>query len=211
MCRVLAREVPVESAAPRRQAGPEYRPHCPPGRCALPPVPPPWSSRAPRQSLDVPEGAVHGADVRYFFDRYLNPLRLPDPQEQLAATLIDHRTRFARTGAPGHDRPAYADDQQAMSLSARRIHEVDLADTHRCAFWNELGRPADPREGRSGGLDLAPQQADQAEGERDQHPEAAGHGHVCPVVTLQGVTGEDRADRRVEVEPGCGAFERPDQ
>lgn len=82
-----------------------------------------------------PEGARHGAEVPYFFDSYYRE-RTPKPREQarLAETMIGHWTAFARTGDPGGGwRPSRPG--QALSFATTGIGPVDVAATHRCAFW----------------------------------------------------------------------------
>jgi para-nitrobenzyl esterase len=81
-----------------------------------------------------PHGALHGADVPYFFDSYFQNTPRPG---QLAATMIEYWTSFARSGGPGHGWHRYQPGQ-ALSIAADSIHPVDLATTHHCDFWAKL-------------------------------------------------------------------------
>lgn len=86
----------------------------------------------------IPEGARHGADVPYFFDSYGQDSEPPgDKQASLANILIDHWTRFARTGSPGGDWQRYRAGN-ARSFSTSHIGRADLKDTHRCDFWRTM-------------------------------------------------------------------------
>jgi para-nitrobenzyl esterase len=86
----------------------------------------------------IPEGASHGADVPYFFDSYGQDSEPPAGKEAaLANTLIDHWTRFARTGHPGGDWQGYRAGH-ARSFSTSHIGRVDLERTHRCDFWRTM-------------------------------------------------------------------------
>lgn len=84
-----------------------------------------------------PHGALHGADVPYFFDSYQRESRSkPADKARLADTLTGYWTAFARTGDPGDGwRPS---PDQARSLAVAEIGPVDIAITHRCAFWSQL-------------------------------------------------------------------------
>jgi para-nitrobenzyl esterase len=85
-----------------------------------------------------PHGAAHGADIPYFFDSYVReaPPR-PDPQARLAETLIGHWTAFARTGDPGGGwRPSTPG--HALAIGVAGSDQVNVAATHRCAFWSQV-------------------------------------------------------------------------
>jgi para-nitrobenzyl esterase len=92
-------------------------------------------------SGDLPLGAHHGADVRYFFDSNFQepkPPQQPPPltpaETVLADNLIGYWTTFARTGNPGPDWPIYQHGT-ALSFSIGRIEPVNLVREHRCDFW----------------------------------------------------------------------------
>jgi para-nitrobenzyl esterase len=80
-----------------------------------------------------PLGAHHSADLRYLFDV---PYWEAPTGEQLALseTMIDHWTRFARTGDPGGDWSAYR-HRNAYSMAVERTGMVDVARGHHCGFW----------------------------------------------------------------------------
>jgi para-nitrobenzyl esterase len=61
----------------------------------------------------------------------------PDDQARPAETLIGYWTSFARTGDPGGGWTA-AQPGRAHSISVAGIGPVDVAATHRCAFWSPL-------------------------------------------------------------------------
>lgn len=86
---------------------------------------------------DFPLGASHGADVPYFFDGRF-PGQPPNPptggRKVLADKLIGYWTRFAHTGSPGPDWPAYRHGI-ALSFAVDRIAPVDVARNHDCGFW----------------------------------------------------------------------------
>jgi para-nitrobenzyl esterase len=84
-----------------------------------------------------PHGALHGAEVPYFFDSYRrDSMPKPEPQARLAETMIGYWTTFARTGEPGGGWPA-AQPGQAWSLAVAGVGPVDVAAAHRCAFWSK--------------------------------------------------------------------------
>jgi carboxylesterase type B len=86
---------------------------------------------------DLPFGAAHGTDLRYFFDGLYqgpNPPPLTGRREILADRLIGYWTRFAHTGAPSGRWPAYGHGT-VLSFSTDRIAPVDLTTEHHCTFW----------------------------------------------------------------------------
>ncbi|WP_422768708.1 carboxylesterase/lipase family protein [Plantactinospora sp. WMMC1484] len=103
---------------------------------------------------DLPLGASHGDDIRYFFDSFPQSrsgaavgggARQPESRhvsgpagrEELAAALIERWTGFARTGRPTPDWPPYRAGT-ALSLSGERITPVDVDREHRCGFWHTV-------------------------------------------------------------------------
>lgn len=91
----------------------------------------------------VPLGAHHGVDVPLFFDSAFPGAPPPSrtaEQNVLADRLIGYWTRFAATGSPGPDWPAYRQGT-ALSLGADRIGPVDIAREHRCRFWRSIPPP----------------------------------------------------------------------
>ncbi len=85
-----------------------------------------------------PHGARHGVDVPFFFDSYRQePTPKPDDKVRLAETLVGYWTSFARTGDPGGGWTV-AQPGRAHSISVAGTGPVDVAATHRCAFWSRL-------------------------------------------------------------------------
>ncbi|MEU4420209.1 carboxylesterase family protein [Actinoplanes sp. NPDC024001] len=86
---------------------------------------------------DLPLGASHGDDVRYFFDSYLPGVPAEDTDPGLTAELIGRWTAFAHTGRPG---PGWAPDRPgtALSLSSAEVRPVNVYRQHQCRFWRPL-------------------------------------------------------------------------
>ena len=85
-----------------------------------------------------PSGALHGAEVPYFFDSYRRePTPKPEEKARLAETMIGHWTAFARTGDPGGGWGPFQPGQ-ARSFAVAGVGTVNIAATHRCAFWSQL-------------------------------------------------------------------------
>lgn len=89
----------------------------------------PWFPGMPRASF--PAGASHMLELPYLFAvRYLTPA----PQEKLRDLMIDHWTRFARTGDPGW--PRYRGQYvQSLALDPDGVHRTDYRADHKLDFW----------------------------------------------------------------------------
>ena len=89
-------------------------------------------------------GAVHSAELPYFFPGFSNNTRYDTPplapqSQQLSAQMIAWWSAFARTGSPAvaalPSWPRYAGGSTVMRLEPGRTALVDADAEHRCAFW----------------------------------------------------------------------------
>jgi para-nitrobenzyl esterase len=91
---------------------------------------------------DYPAGASHGSELMHLFDmagrKPLSSDRYTDAQRDLAATMIDYWTAFARTGDPNHEGARTWPKGGTLRLKPGAIGPVDVAKIHRCDFWRSL-------------------------------------------------------------------------
>ncbi len=104
---------------------------------------------APLVTTDVgfEQGAVHSAELPYFFPRFDNTSKLigPDlaaPSQGLSDQMIDYWSHFARDGHPwAKGAPVWSPYRSAHSVvrfEPGKVGNVDLAVEHHCAFWRGL-------------------------------------------------------------------------
>jgi para-nitrobenzyl esterase len=92
-------------------------------------------------------GAAHESEVQYLFGLSNTPLPggLSAPQQQLAASMRQYWTAFAKRGVPSsRGRVAWprfgGASQQMLSLVPPRPQiETSFAAGHHCAFWARAG------------------------------------------------------------------------
>jgi para-nitrobenzyl esterase len=92
--------------------------------------------------LGFPYGAAHTFELQYLFDlgSTAYPGTLSGPQQQLAQTMKQDWTNFAKAGVPASGWPRFtASDQRTLSLFPPRPQlETDYAAEHHCSFWNTV-------------------------------------------------------------------------
>ena len=104
---------------------------------------------APLVTTDVgfEQGAVHSAELPYFFPRFDNTSKLtgPDlaaPSQGLSDQMIDYWSHFARDGHPwAKGAPvwsAYRSARSVIRFEPGKTRNVDLAADHHCDFWRGL-------------------------------------------------------------------------
>ncbi|MET7435363.1 carboxylesterase family protein [Streptomyces flaveolus] len=87
-----------------------------------------------------PLGAPHASELPYLFDLGGRPRALTAAQHQLADTVIDYWTRFARGGDPNGPSSPHWPRRAVLSLAPDRIVATRTTPLrHHCAFWNGLG------------------------------------------------------------------------
>ncbi|ADM10586.1 carboxylesterase [Parvularcula bermudensis HTCC2503] len=99
-------------------------------------------SRIPRAPFAPPIGSYHAAEIAYVFQRpwaLASPASFTDEQWALADRMQAHWGRFAYTGAPGTEWPAF-DGGDPQWLSPEVTGDAQqFALRHRCDFWHALG------------------------------------------------------------------------
>ena len=99
----------------------------------------PWASDGTTPSF--PTGAFHAAELQYLFDdeQFTGPLDAS--QQKLSDQMIKYWTNFARTGNPNGGGtppwPRFGADR-ARSLTTGGNGQTDLAQEHRCGFWQSI-------------------------------------------------------------------------
>ncbi len=96
--------------------------------------------------VSFPYGAAHASEIQYLMDlpTAAFPGMLSAQQQQLATTMKEYWTDFAKRGFPSSPGtpfwPLFSNLTQKMqSLAPPRPHtETDFATTHNCAFWTAL-------------------------------------------------------------------------
>ncbi|KOV71856.1 MULTISPECIES: carboxylesterase/lipase family protein [unclassified Streptomyces] len=87
-----------------------------------------------------PLGAPHASELPYLFDLGGRPRDLTAAQHQLADTMIDYWTRFARGGDPNGPSSPHWPRRAVLSLAPDHIVATRTTPLrHHCAFWNGLG------------------------------------------------------------------------
>ncbi|MER6517470.1 carboxylesterase family protein [Streptomyces sp. NPDC001553] len=87
---------------------------------------------------DLPFGAAHGFDLPYLF----TAAALDPAQRAPADRMVDHWTRFARTGTPngpeaaGWPRFGSSGSVLALAPGPGGVRPVDAAGEHHCALWD---------------------------------------------------------------------------
>ena len=93
--------------------------------------------------VGFPYGAAHESDVQYLFDLNNTPYPgiLTQAQQQLATTMRQDWTTFAKNGSPSSPSGTvwtrftdFHQDLRSLAPSSSRM-ESDFAAEHHCAFW----------------------------------------------------------------------------
>ncbi|GHE38787.1 carboxylesterase/lipase family protein [Streptomyces griseoaurantiacus] len=102
----------------------------------------PWFTTL--EKPDFPTGAFHGAELQYLFADEQLPGPASPAQHRLADTMVRYWARFARTGDPNGPGtaawPRFGPGRHVQSLRPARPAPADLAEEHRCGFWETVGR-----------------------------------------------------------------------
>ncbi|MTD16902.1 carboxylesterase family protein [Nakamurella sp. YIM 132087] len=96
-------------------------------------------------SSGLPQGAAHATDLPYLFDLGGKSLVTRTGQGELAETMVELWTSFARTGTPSSGRVASwpattGDSSPVLQLGNPDIGLVDHRAEHKCAFWESVGQ-----------------------------------------------------------------------
>ncbi|ROQ66681.1 para-nitrobenzyl esterase [Streptomyces sp. 840.1] len=101
----------------------------------------PWFSSLKKPGF--PTGAFHGSELQYLFDDEQLPGPATAAQHRLADTMVRYWARFAHTGDPNGDGaapwPRFGTARHVQPLQPGRTEPVDLAQEHRCGFWQGIG------------------------------------------------------------------------
>ncbi|GAB3285028.1 carboxylesterase/lipase family protein [Kineosporia babensis] len=87
--------------------------------------------------------AAHGNDLPYLFDLAGKNALADDQQQDLADTMIEYWSSFARTGVPTAagqpDWPQFnGPNAETLRLQPDDVDLIDFATEHNCAFWSDL-------------------------------------------------------------------------
>ena len=92
-------------------------------------------------------GAVHSAELPYFFPHFSNTTKLDGPDlapasQKVADQMVEYWTSFARSGTPiSADSPSWSIFQSStrvIRFEPGKVGEYDAGAEHRCAFWKKL-------------------------------------------------------------------------
>ena len=92
-------------------------------------------------------GAVHSAELPYFFPHFSNTTKLDGPDlapasQKLADQMMQYWTSFARSGVPisagSAAWSAFQSSSRVMRFEPGKVGEYDANAGHRCGFWKKL-------------------------------------------------------------------------
>jgi len=92
-------------------------------------------------------GAVHAAELNYWFPNFDNTHRMAAPDlapasQALANQMLEFVANFARTGQPAANGlpewPRYSDRTKVMWMEPGKTGLVNASEVHHCAFWKSL-------------------------------------------------------------------------
>ena len=92
-------------------------------------------------------GAVHSAELPYFFPHFSNTTKLDGPDlapasQKLADQMMQYWTSFARSGIPisagSAACSAFQSSSHVMRFEPGNVGEYDADAGHRCGFWKKL-------------------------------------------------------------------------